>query len=177
MIKSFVIFDQIDDISKFVMNKNLKCLNQNEWIEKYFFSRNNFNMNKFGKFIEEDFQMVQKIIETVVKQALTLLVAIKVSKGSKRRYGICWYGRYVSDYSSSPFDIRHEHDLVDHLPEHDCYSKSYDAFHRFELLFAGQRKRVETEKMYERALDGKEIALDPEHTSTLNTVNKMGILI
>ena len=38
-------------------------------------------------------------------------------------------------------------------------------------------KLGEAEKMYERALRGKEEALGPTHTSTLSTVNNLGILI
>jgi hypothetical protein len=34
----------------------------------------------------------------------------------------------------------------------------------------------EAEQMYERALRGKEGALGPTHTSTLDTVNNLGIL-
>jgi len=35
---------------------------------------------------------------------------------------------------------------------------------------------VEAEAMYRRALEGYEKALGPEHTSTLNTVNNLGLL-
>jgi len=50
------------------------------------------------------------------------------------------------------------------------------AFHNLGLLYADQGKMVEAEKMYQRALDGKEKAWGPEHTSTLNTVNNLGVL-
>ncbi len=49
-------------------------------------------------------------------------------------------------------------------------------FHNLGLLYADQGKMVEAEKMYQRALDGKEKVWGPEHTSTLNTVNNLGIL-
>ncbi|KAF2628855.1 hypothetical protein BU25DRAFT_466777 [Macroventuria anomochaeta] len=39
-----------------------------------------------------------------------------------------------------------------------------------------QGKLTEAEKMYQRALQGKEDALSPKHTSTLRTVNNLGIL-
>ncbi|KAF2786019.1 hypothetical protein K505DRAFT_193517, partial [Melanomma pulvis-pyrius CBS 109.77] len=42
--------------------------------------------------------------------------------------------------------------------------------------YADQGKLVEAEKMYQRALQGKEKAWGPEHTSTLDTVNNLGIL-
>jgi lipopolysaccharide biosynthesis regulator YciM len=34
----------------------------------------------------------------------------------------------------------------------------------------------EVEKMYERALQGKEKVLKPEHASTLDTINKLSLL-
>ena len=44
------------------------------------------------------------------------------------------------------------------------------------LLYADQGKLAEAEKMYSRALQGKEKAWGPEHTSTLDTVNNLGNL-
>src|SRR6266576_506723 len=44
------------------------------------------------------------------------------------------------------------------------------------LLYADQGKLDEAEKMYQRALQGKEKAWGPDHTSTLNTVNNLGVL-
>jgi tetratricopeptide (TPR) repeat protein len=41
-------------------------------------------------------------------------------------------------------------------------------------LYKSQGKLAEAEKMYERALQGKEKALGAEHTSTLDTVNNLG---
>jgi tetratricopeptide (TPR) repeat protein len=43
-------------------------------------------------------------------------------------------------------------------------------------LYAAQGKLGEAEKMYERALQGYEEALGPNHTSTLDTVNNLGAL-
>jgi hypothetical protein len=43
-------------------------------------------------------------------------------------------------------------------------------------LYADQGKLAEAEKMYIRALRGKEEALGPDHTSTLSTVNNLGSL-
>jgi tetratricopeptide (TPR) repeat protein len=51
-----------------------------------------------------------------------------------------------------------------------------DAIHLLGLLYADQSKLGEAEKMYERALRGKEEALGPTHTSTLQTVNNLGLL-
>lgn len=56
------------------------------------------------------------------------------------------------------------------------YSESNDAFHNLGVLYADQGKLVEAEKMYQRALDGKERAWGAEHTSTLDTVNSLGNL-
>jgi tetratricopeptide (TPR) repeat protein len=44
------------------------------------------------------------------------------------------------------------------------------------MLYADQSKLGEAEKMYQRALEGKEKALGLEHTSTLDTVNNLGLL-
>jgi tetratricopeptide (TPR) repeat protein len=43
-------------------------------------------------------------------------------------------------------------------------------------LYVNQGKLVEAEQMYQRALQGYEKELEPEHTSTLNTVNNLGVL-
>ena len=50
------------------------------------------------------------------------------------------------------------------------------AFHNLGNLYADQGKMAEAEKMYQRALEGKEKAWGPEHTSTLSTVNNLGNL-
>jgi tetratricopeptide (TPR) repeat protein len=44
------------------------------------------------------------------------------------------------------------------------------------LLYATLGRLDEAEKMYQRALQGKEKAWGPEHTSTLDTVNNLGLL-
>ncbi|KAL9053502.1 MAG: hypothetical protein Q9162_004740 [Coniocarpon cinnabarinum] len=48
--------------------------------------------------------------------------------------------------------------------------------HRFGDVYADQGQFKEAEAMYQRALQGKEKAWGPEHTSTLNTVNNLGNL-
>jgi tetratricopeptide (TPR) repeat protein len=48
--------------------------------------------------------------------------------------------------------------------------------HSFGDAFAHQGRLDKAEKMYQRALQGKEKAWGPEHTSTLDTVNNLGIL-
>jgi tetratricopeptide (TPR) repeat protein len=51
-----------------------------------------------------------------------------------------------------------------------------DAVHLLGLLYADQGRLGEAEKMYERALRGKEEALGVGHSSTLDTVNNLGLL-
>jgi tetratricopeptide (TPR) repeat protein len=48
--------------------------------------------------------------------------------------------------------------------------------HRFGDVFANQGQFNEAEKMYQRALQDYETAWGPEHTSTLSTVNNLGLL-
>ncbi|KAK3955940.1 Tetratricopeptide repeat-domain-containing protein, partial [Pseudoneurospora amorphoporcata] len=43
-------------------------------------------------------------------------------------------------------------------------------------LYSDQGRLKEAETMYQRALEGYEKALGPDHTSTLNTVNNLGLL-
>jgi tetratricopeptide (TPR) repeat protein len=51
-----------------------------------------------------------------------------------------------------------------------------NAVHMLGLLYAAQGKLGEAEKMYDRALRGKEEALGVGHSSTLDTVNNLGVL-
>jgi tetratricopeptide (TPR) repeat protein len=44
------------------------------------------------------------------------------------------------------------------------------------LLYANQGKLVEAQQMYQRALQGYEKALGPEHMSTLTTVSNLGLV-
>jgi len=44
------------------------------------------------------------------------------------------------------------------------------------VLYADQGKMDEAEKIYQRALQGREKTWGPEHTSTLGTVNNLGSL-
>jgi tetratricopeptide (TPR) repeat protein len=50
------------------------------------------------------------------------------------------------------------------------------ACHSLGYLYADQDKLGEAEKMYQRALQWREEALGPDHTSTLDTVNNLGNL-
>lgn len=55
-------------------------------------------------------------------------------------------------------------------------AEAVDALHNLGILYADQGKHGEAEKMYRRALDGKEKAWGPDHTSTLDTVNSLDLL-
>ena len=66
--------------------------------------------------------------------------------------------------------------LVDTVPGTGKDSDCNSAFHRLGDLYADQGNLTEAEKMYLRALDGKEKALGPTYTSTLDTVNNLGVL-
>jgi tetratricopeptide (TPR) repeat protein len=50
------------------------------------------------------------------------------------------------------------------------------AYYNLGLLYSSQGKLAEAEQMYQRALQGEEKTLGPEHISTLKTVNKLGAL-
>ncbi|OLN96972.1 Nephrocystin-3-like protein 2 [Colletotrichum chlorophyti] len=49
-------------------------------------------------------------------------------------------------------------------------------FHKLGNLYSAQGRLKEAEAMYERSLQGKEKALGPDHTSTLDTVSNIGFL-
>ena len=57
-----------------------------------------------------------------------------------------------------------------------CRREVLDAIACLGLLYSDQGKLDEAEKMYQRALQGYEKALGPEHTWTLDTVNNLGLL-
>jgi Tfp pilus assembly protein PilF len=50
-----------------------------------------------------------------------------------------------------------------------------DTVNNLGALYHDQGKLNKAEEMYRRALEGKEKALGPDHTSTLNTVNNLGL--
>lgn len=57
-----------------MVDESSGCLDQNESTEKYSLSRDHFNMNKFGRAEEEDFQTVYEVIEQMVEQSPGLVV-------------------------------------------------------------------------------------------------------
>ncbi|KAF7515787.1 hypothetical protein PCG10_002914, partial [Penicillium crustosum] len=52
----------------------------------------------------------------------------------------------------------------------------WGGFHGLGLLYSDQGKLKEAEKMYQRALAGREEALGPDHISTLSIVQNLGVL-
>ncbi len=50
-----------------MVDESSGCLDQSESTEKYSLSRDHFNMNKFGRAEEEDFQTVCEVIEQMVE--------------------------------------------------------------------------------------------------------------
>ena len=59
---------------------------------------------------------------------------------------------------------------------HYLQVEASDAFHGLGILFADQGKYAKAEKMNRRALDGREKAWGPDHTSTLSIVNNLASL-
>lgn len=51
-----------------------------------------------------------------------------------------------------------------------------DSIHLLGILYNDQDRLPEAEAMFQRALQGKEKALGPDHTSTLVTVGNLGLL-
>lgn len=62
-------------LQRFVVNEGSGCLDLSESTEKYSLSRTHFNMNKFGKRSEEDFQTVCEVLEKMAKMALEVVQA------------------------------------------------------------------------------------------------------
>ncbi|KAJ9644080.1 hypothetical protein H2199_003948 [Coniosporium tulheliwenetii] len=60
---------------RFVVSESSGCLDLSDSTEKYSLARTHFNMNKFGKPTEEDFQTVCDVIERMVRTAPELLWA------------------------------------------------------------------------------------------------------
>ncbi|MCJ1429508.1 hypothetical protein MMC29_007423, partial [Sticta canariensis] len=69
-------------IQKFVVDESSGCLDLTESTEKYSLSRDHFNMNKFGKSTEEDFETVLEVIEDMVEQAPVLMKARNQEKSA-----------------------------------------------------------------------------------------------
>lgn len=57
------------------MSRNSGCLNLSDATSNFLLSRTHFDMNKFGKPIEEDFKTVSDVIKGMVKASHGLLLA------------------------------------------------------------------------------------------------------
>lgn len=57
----------------FVVNERSGCLDLSDQIKKYPLAKTHFNMNKFGKPTEEDFLLVQDVVEEMMENARDLL--------------------------------------------------------------------------------------------------------
>ena len=75
LVNKYFPRDEADKSQKFVVDESSGCLDQSKSTEKYSLSRNHFNMNKFGKLEEEDFEMLCEVIKEMVEQASALMVA------------------------------------------------------------------------------------------------------
>ncbi|KAF2176599.1 hypothetical protein K469DRAFT_678515 [Zopfia rhizophila CBS 207.26] len=65
---------------KFVVSETSGCLDLSDSTAKFSLSRTHFNMNKFGKTTEEDFQTVRDILRRMTVKARELVVARSQSK-------------------------------------------------------------------------------------------------
>ncbi|KAK4985799.1 hypothetical protein LTR50_005705 [Elasticomyces elasticus] len=61
--------------TRFIVSESSGCLDLSDSTEKYSLERTHFNMNKFGKVTEIDYQTVCDVVERMVKMAPNLLVA------------------------------------------------------------------------------------------------------
>ena len=72
--KSYPVHSSCES-KKFVVDESSGCLDQSESTEKDSLSQDHFNMNKFGKPEEEDFQTVCEVIEKMVEESPQLITA------------------------------------------------------------------------------------------------------
>ena len=64
-----------------MVNESSGCLDVSNATNKYSLSRSHFDMNKFGKPTEEDFETVRDVIKEMVEASLRLTLA-----QSQRKY-------------------------------------------------------------------------------------------
>jgi tetratricopeptide (TPR) repeat protein len=88
--------------------------------------------------------------------------------------------RFVLDGSLSYASSNHFSHLCLQCPAANsaCWpsTAALDTVNNLGNLYAVQGRLAEAQKMYERALQGYEIALGPKHTSTLDIINNLGVL-
>ena len=62
-------------MQRFVVSESSGCLDLSDTTSKYSLSRTHFDMNKFGKATEEDFETVAEVVEDMVQASSALLRA------------------------------------------------------------------------------------------------------
>jgi len=62
-------------VQRFVVSESSGCLDLSDTTSKYSLSRTHFDMNKFGKATEEDFETVAEVVEDMVQASSALLRA------------------------------------------------------------------------------------------------------
>jgi tetratricopeptide (TPR) repeat protein len=68
---------------------------------------------------------------------------------------------------------------ANYVRQRDCPGDNFPVYRAFQwlrVLYFNQGKLKESGEIFERALAGKENALGPDHTSTLQTVHNLGSL-
>jgi hypothetical protein len=63
-----------------VVSESSGCLDVSDATSKYSLSRTHFNMNKFGRPTEEDFETVSDVVEGMIRASPKLLLARSQSK-------------------------------------------------------------------------------------------------
>lgn len=62
-------------MQRFVVNKISGCLDLSDATSKFSLSRTHFDMNKFGKPLEEDFETVRDVIKQIIRASHELMRA------------------------------------------------------------------------------------------------------
>jgi hypothetical protein len=73
-------------LQRLVVSESSGCLDQNDSTRKFSLSRTHFDMNKFGKPTEEDFETVSDEIKRMVKSSPALMLARSQCNYDQIRY-------------------------------------------------------------------------------------------
>ncbi|THY07437.1 purine and uridine phosphorylase [Aureobasidium pullulans] len=95
-------------------------------------------------------------------------------KGDFRWLAICIVGQVTPPLERDEFYTLSRR-LLPHFRQLSASIDEYDACAQLACVFTCQVKLEEAERMYDRALAGKEILLGPDHTSTLDTISALSI--
>jgi methionine synthase II (cobalamin-independent) len=74
-VKERHMTDQTNYMQRFVVSESSGCLDLSDATSKYSLSRTHFDMNKFGKATEEDFETVADVVKDIVQASPALLWA------------------------------------------------------------------------------------------------------